>query len=365
MGKPIITVKNMSFAYGKDNVLTDVNLVIGEQEYVGIIGANGAGKSTLMKLILGQLKPTKGEVEVSAKSIGYVPQVGFRKVADFPANVEEIVMTGIYPEIGMFHFPGKQHRKRVEETLALVGMQEYRKRMLRELSGGQQQRVLIARALIHDPDLLVLDEPLTGIDKEAGELLYVLLDRLNREHGMTILMVTHNMEQVARYTNRFYHVKNGGVHLDKSSILCDEVLKDKLLINRPKRSIGRNVNTHRTQPAEMGGRKEISSGQSGMKEISSVQETSRETGTKETLSVQAASKESGTKEALSVQAAPKEEPYNASYRKKDLAGAETNRVIRKKKSRQQIAGEKVDEGQQTALKEQTSGYKTAGEEEET
>ena len=133
------------------------------------------------------------------------------------------------------------------------------------------------------------------------------------------------------------------------------MLKDKLLINRPKRSIGRNVNTHRTQPAEMGGRKEISSGQSGMKEISSVQETSRETGTKETLSGQATSKETGTKE----------EPYNASYRKKDLAGAETNRVIRKKKSRQQIAGEKVDEGQQTALKEQTSGYKTAGEEEET
>ncbi len=285
MGKPIVTVENMSFAYGKDNVLTDVNLVIEEQEYVGIIGANGAGKSTLMKLILGQLAPTKGEVRVEAKSIGYVPQVGFRKVSDFPANVEEVVMTGIYPEIGMFHFPGKQHRKRVAEALALVGMQEHRKRMLRELSGGQQQRVLIARALIHEPELLVLDEPLTGIDKEAGELLYLLLDRLNRERGMTILMVTHNMEQVARYTNRFYHVKNGGVHLDKSSILCDEVLKDKLLINKPKHYGSRNVSGQRRKLTEV---------------------------------------------------SPKEEPYNAAYQKKEASETEKNNVSRKKASESRI-----------------------------
>ena len=107
--------------------------------------------------------------------------------------------------------------------------------MLSELSGGQQQRVMIARALISNPELLVLDEPLTGIDKEAGQLLYDLLAKLNSEYGMTIVMVTHNMEQVAKYTNRFYHVSNGSVHLDKSSILCDEVLKDKMIIAKPKR----------------------------------------------------------------------------------------------------------------------------------
>ena len=107
--------------------------------------------------------------------------------------------------------------------------------MISELSGGQQQRVLIARALIQNPKLLVLDEPLTGIDKEAGQMLYQLLDKLNKEYGMTIVMVTHNMEQVARYTNRFYHVSNGSVHLDKSSILCDEVLKEKMIISKPKK----------------------------------------------------------------------------------------------------------------------------------
>lgn len=250
MGNPMITVKDMSFAYGKDYVLTDVNFTIEEQEYVGIIGANGAGKSTLMKLILGQLAPTKGEVAVATNSIGYVPQVGFQAVNNFPANVEEIVMTGLHSEIGMFHFPKKEHRQKVLETLRLVGMEDYRRRMLSELSGGQQQRVLIARALIQNPKLLVLDEPLTGIDKEAGEMLYQLLDKLNKEYGMTIVMVTHNMEQVARYTNRFYHVNNGNVHLDKSSILCDEIMKEKMIMTKPKKYASRYKTGRKVYPGK-------------------------------------------------------------------------------------------------------------------
>lgn len=253
MENPIITVRDMSFGYGKDAVLTDVNFIVEKQEYVGIIGANGAGKSTLMKLILGQLTPDKGEVKVDAASIGYVPQVGFHAVSNFPANVEEIVLTGLYKEIGMLHFLKKAHKKKVAETLSLVGMKEYRKRMLSELSGGQQQRVLIARALIQGPELLVLDEPFNGIDKDAGEVLYTLLDKLNKDYGMTIVMVTHNMEQVARYTNRFYHVSNGSVHLDKSSILCDEVLKDKMIHSKPKRYSGRAsalVSSQQEKPME-------------------------------------------------------------------------------------------------------------------
>jgi len=248
MSNPMIVVENMSFAYGKDNILNDVNLIIESQEYVGIIGANGAGKSTLMKLLLGQLAPTSGTVTVNTNSIGYVPQVGFHAVNNFPANVEEIVMTGLYSEIGMFHFPKKEHKQMVKETLEMVGMSEYRKRMLSELSGGQQQRVLIARALIQNPELLILDEPLTGIDKEAGELLYQLLAKLNQECGITIVMVTHNMEQVARFTGKFYHVSNGNVHLDKSSVLCDEVLLDKMMKSKPKRY---NTKTYKTKKVEV------------------------------------------------------------------------------------------------------------------
>lgn len=245
----MIEVKNMCFGYGKDAILSDVNFIVKRQEYVGIIGANGAGKSTLMRLILGQLTPSAGEVNVYTKAIGYVPQVGFREVSNFPANVEEIILTGLYKQIGMFRLPGKGHKKKVKDVLELVGMTEYRTRMLSEMSGGQQQRVLIARALIGEPELLVLDEPLTGIDKEAGESLYVLLDKLNREYGMTIVMVTHNREQVARYTNRFYHVTNGGVHLDKSAVLCEEVMKDKMIIAKPKR-YGGHVGSGRKHSAE-------------------------------------------------------------------------------------------------------------------
>lgn len=231
----IIIMENVSFGYGKDSVLHDVNFIVKRQEYVGIIGANGAGKSTLMKLILGQLSPDSGKIVVNTDRIGYVPQVGFSGAANFPANVEEIVMTGLHSEIGMFHLPKKKHRQRVEEALTLVGMEDSRKRMLSQLSGGQQQRVMIARALIGGPELLILDEPLTGIDKEAGQKLYELLAMLNREHGMSIVMVTHNMEQVADYTSRFYHVSNGSIHLDKSAIFCDEVLKDKMILSKPKR----------------------------------------------------------------------------------------------------------------------------------
>lgn len=231
----IIKLEDVSFGYGKDAVLSNVNLTIEKNEYVGIIGANGAGKSTLMKLILGQLVPNEGRVSVYTNKIGYVPQVGFQQMNQFPANVLEVVLTGLYKGIGMFHFPKKEHKEKVIQVLELVGMKEYQRRMLSELSGGQQQRVMIARALISDPELLVLDEPLTGIDHDAGEELYQLLNRLNKEYGITIVMVTHNMEQVARFTNRFYHVRGGSVHLDKSSVLCDEVMKQKMIISRPKK----------------------------------------------------------------------------------------------------------------------------------
>ena len=246
MSEPIIELKDVSFSFGREEILSNVNFVVGKKEYVGIIGANGAGKSTLMRLILGQLTPDKGTVNVNAKGTGYVPQVGGGETGNFPANVEEVVMTGLYNQIGMFRLPKKEHKEKVHDALSLVGMEEYSKRMLSMLSGGQRQRVMIAKALVGDPELLVLDEPLSGIDKEAAEKLYELLNRLNKEYGMTIVMVTHNMEQVSKYTNRFYHVSGGSVHLDKSSVICDEVLKDKMIVARPTayRNHGKNVRRH-------------------------------------------------------------------------------------------------------------------------
>lgn len=245
----LIEVKNMSFGYTKDLILEDVNMTVDEHEYVGIIGANGAGKSTLMKLILGELSPVSGEILIDGKQmlpqgagserfrdytmLGYVPQVGFSRVANFPANVEEVVLANLYTRIGAFRLPKKEHHDRVEEVLRLVGMADYRKRLLSDLSGGQQQRVMIARALVNSPKLLLLDEPFTGIDEQAEAMLYDLLYKLHKENGLAILMISHNTEQIARYTNRFYHIKHRGVHEDHSSVFCDEEWKDKRIIKKP------------------------------------------------------------------------------------------------------------------------------------
>lgn len=243
----LIEVKHVSFGYTKDMILEDVNMTVDEHEYVGIIGANGAGKSTLMKLILGELTPVSGEILIQGKPIlsqnmngdrfkeymllGYVPQVGFSRVANFPANVEEVVMANLYSRIGMFHLPKKEHKERVDQVLAMVGMEAYKKRMLSDMSGGQQQRVMIARALVNEPKLLLLDEPFTGIDEQAEAQLYDLLHTLNAENGLAILMISHDTEQIARYTNRFYHIKHRGVHEDHSSVFCDEDWKSRKIIN--------------------------------------------------------------------------------------------------------------------------------------
>lgn len=245
----LIEVKHLSFGYTKDMILEDVNMTVDEHEYVGIIGANGAGKSTLMKLILGELAPVSGEIFLDGKKmvpqsvgggyfrdytmLGYVPQVGFSRVANFPANVEEVVLANLYTKIGIFRLPQKEHRERVQEVLNLVGMTDYKKRLLSDLSGGQQQRVMIARALVNAPRLLLLDEPFTGIDEKAEAMLYELLHKLHVEQGLAILMISHNTEQIARYTNRFYHIKHRGVHEDHSSVFCDEEWKDKRIIKKP------------------------------------------------------------------------------------------------------------------------------------
>ncbi len=226
----LIEVKDVSFGYTKDMILEEVNMVVNEQEYVGIIGANGAGKSTLMKLILGELTPLRGEIVIHEKMLGYVPQVGFSRISHFPANVEEIITMNLYSKIGAFHFPNKDHRERVNKVLEVVGMSEYKKRLFSDLSGGQQQRVMIARALVGEPKLLLLDEPFTGIDQEAEAMLYELLNKLHKEHGLAILMISHNTEQIAKYTNRVYHVKHRTVHEDPSAVMCNDEWKNRKII---------------------------------------------------------------------------------------------------------------------------------------
>lgn len=203
-----IKIENMSFGYEDGTVLLDVNMNIEKGDFIGIIGSNGTGKSTLIKLILGLLAPKEGRIVTDYKNIGYVPQTGLAVKADFPATVREVVMLNLYKEIGLFKRVNKKHIQLVDEALETVGMLECADRQIGKLSGGQQQRVLIAKALVATPEILILDEPATGIDAENEQMLYALLNKLNRENDLTVIMVTHSIDSVEAFMNKIYVIKN-------------------------------------------------------------------------------------------------------------------------------------------------------------
>ena len=213
----IIEVKNVSFKYDRDYVFENINFDVDKGDFVGIIGSNGAGKSTLIKLILGQLKPDKGEIRINGvdpssgknlHGIGYVPQVGLSRGIDFPATVEEIVMMNMYKEIGRFRFPKAEHKEKVRKALEIVDMTEFTNRKFSELSGGQQQRVVIAKAIVNSPDILILDEPTTGIDHHSENVLYELLDKLHSEKEITIVMISHDLEKIKAHSNKLIKIED-------------------------------------------------------------------------------------------------------------------------------------------------------------
>ena len=196
----IVSMDNITFRYADVPILKNLSLKIGEEEYVLLTGENGSGKSTLLKLLLGELQPQEGRVEIFEKEtthvfsggrIGYVPQNSISHNQSFPATVEEIMLTGLYLQIGRFRLPGRMHRDRVRKTLEELGMESFMKNRIGELSGGQQQRIMLARALVGNPELLVLDEPTAGMDAESVKNFYRLLKELNLSRKVTIFLVTH------------------------------------------------------------------------------------------------------------------------------------------------------------------------------
>lgn len=201
-------VDNMSFGYTNEIILDKISFAVCKGDFIGLIGNNGSGKTTLLKLLLGQLKPTGGQIVKSENiKIGYVEQVTLSSDRSFPASVEEIVLLGLYKKIGFFRFAKKSHRKLVSAALKTVGLAGYEKRQINQLSGGQQQKILIAKTLVENPDILILDEPTTGIDKESEQDFFKLLEHLNKEHKKTILIVTHSIEKVLN-TNKLYRIDN-------------------------------------------------------------------------------------------------------------------------------------------------------------
>ena len=201
--EPVLQVENVSFAYEDGaTVLDNLTLQIAAGEFVALVGPNGAGKSTLLKIMLGLLKPQRGRVFLFGQDqrqfkewwrVGYVPQRLEQSNPHFPATVEEIVMLGRAAKRGLFKWPGPADRAAVSRALELAGIENLRHRMIGLLSGGQQQRVYIARALAAEPDLLVLDEPTAGVDAESQSRFYGLLNNLNKELGVSLVFVSHDI----------------------------------------------------------------------------------------------------------------------------------------------------------------------------
>ncbi|GEL08802.1 metal ABC transporter ATP-binding protein [Salisediminibacterium halotolerans] len=203
-----VEVTNVSFAYDQQNVLEDIQMNISKGSFLGLVGPNGSGKSTLIKLMLGLLKPDSGEIKLFGtdikhfeqwNKIGFVSQKANSFNSGFPATVFEVVSMGLYGKVGLFRFLSKKDKQKVKETIAQVGMSEYEKTNIGNLSGGQQQRVFIARALVSSPDLLILDEPTVGVDQQSVANFYYMLEKLNRESGITLILVTHDVGAMTDY----------------------------------------------------------------------------------------------------------------------------------------------------------------------
>ena len=207
MSKQIIC-KNATLGYENMTVAAGIDFTVGSGDYLCILGENGSGKSTLIKTILG-LKPVdSGSIEWSdglkPSEIGYLPQQTLVQ-RDFPASVQEIVLSGCLAKYGFHPFYRKEEKKAAQKAMEELGITDLAKKCYRDLSGGQQQRVLLARALCAAGRILLLDEPVTGLDPKAQNDLYELIAKLNKS-GITIIMVSHDIHAAVKYASHVLHI---------------------------------------------------------------------------------------------------------------------------------------------------------------
>lgn len=204
-----IEVKDLTFYYDDEPVLENVSYHVDPGEFVILTGENGAAKSTLIKSTLGLLKPTSGSVTIASQntkgekiSLGYIPQQVASFNAGFPSTVLELVRSGRFPRGRWFKKLTDRDHQHVEKALKAVGMWEIRHKRIGELSGGQKQRISLARIFATDPDLFILDEPTTGMDETSRNEFYRLLRHNAHDHGKSILMITHDHEDIKQYADR-------------------------------------------------------------------------------------------------------------------------------------------------------------------
>lgn len=210
-----LEAENVSFSYGIEAVLDGVSLSIGPEEFVAVVGPNGSGKSTLLRVLLGLLRPDAGKVLLFGEDprrlrerwrVGYVSQRPSVQ-DDLPATVEEVVSTGRLARKGWWRWPSRTDRREIDHAMESVGLASLRRRRLSELSGGQQQRAFIARAFASEPDLLVLDEPVAGVDAESQRLFRESVTHLMEDHGGAVLLVSHELGAVSQDLDRVIVLK--------------------------------------------------------------------------------------------------------------------------------------------------------------
>ena len=206
---PQIKCDNLTLGYGSQEILSGLRFEVNAGDYLCIVGENGSGKTTLMKTLLGLIKPLKGSIEfsdgVTARTIGYLPQQTDVQ-RDFPASVREIVLSGCLGHDGFRPFYNRADKALAQRSMERMNIVNLSRRCYRELSGGQQQRVLLARALCATEKLLLLDEPVAGLDPKVTAEMYELIESLNKNDGVTVIMISHDIDKALLYASHILHI---------------------------------------------------------------------------------------------------------------------------------------------------------------
>lgn len=215
----LLTAQNVTLGYDNTTVVEDLNFEVNSGDYLCIVGENGSGKTTLMKTILRLKNSLSGKIftgeGLRQNEIGYLPQQT-EVQRDFPASVWEIVLSGCLNKCGIRPFYSKKEKMLARENMERMGIAHLEKRCYRELSGGQQQRVLLARALCATSKMLLLDEPVAGLDPKATAELYELIDKLNKEYGITVIMISHDISAAVKYASHILHISHKPLFFGKT-----------------------------------------------------------------------------------------------------------------------------------------------------
>lgn len=204
----ILEINNLTVKYGKNIAIEDISFQVDSGDYLGIVGPNGSGKTTLINSILGLINQFSGDINLKEGSLGYLPQKSFRSQGSFPAKVSEIIATGLLGNKKGFRFYNKKDYLKVDAVLDNLNITHLKNLKIGELSGGQQQRVFLARAMVSNPSILILDEPTNYLDSNAKDDLYLLLNKLNTEQNVTMIVISHDLASIGKYINKVLYLEN-------------------------------------------------------------------------------------------------------------------------------------------------------------